>query len=59
MINEPKVLLVDEPFGNLDKNTKILTRNIFYKTIESLKCATLIVTHDVEDIYKDDKIIEL
>ncbi len=59
MINEPKVLLVDEPFSNLDKETKTLTRDIFYKKIESLKCATLIVTHDEENIYREDKIIRL
>jgi len=59
MMNEPKVLLVDEPFSNLDKKTKALTRDFFYNTISNLNCATLIVTHDMEDIYSYDKIIKL
>ena len=59
MMNEPKVLLVDEPFSNLDKKTKALTRDFFYNTISNLNCATLIVTHDLEDIYSHDKIIKL
>ncbi len=59
MINEPKVLLVDEPFSNLDKNTKNITRDFFYKNISAMNCATLIVSHDMEDIYSHDKVIKL
>ena len=59
MINKPRVLLVDEPFSNLDKNTKNETRDFFYENISIMNCATLIVSHDLDDIYSYDKIIKL
>jgi|TARA_B110000444_G_scaffold34837_1_gene30194 putative thiamine transport system ATP-binding protein len=59
IINKPNVLLVDEPFNNLDKKTKNITKDFFYKNISEMNCATLIVSHNLEDIYSSDKVIEL
>ena len=59
IINKPNVLLVDEPFNNLDKKTKNITKDFFYKNISEMNCATLIVSHNLEDIYSNDKIIKL
>jgi len=59
IINKPSVLLVDEPFNNLDKKTKNITKEFFYKNISEMNCATLIVSHNLEDIYSNDKVIQL
>ena len=59
IINKPSILLVDEPFSNLDAKTKNMTREFFFKNISEMKCATLIVSHDLDDIYNYDKVIKL
>jgi len=59
IINKPSILLVDEPFSNLDARTKNMTREFFFKNISEMKCATLIVSHDLDDIYNYDKVIKL
>ena len=59
IINKPSILLVDEPFSNLDAKTKNMTREFFFTNISEMKCATLIVSHDLDDIYNYDKVIKL
>ncbi len=46
---EPKVLLLDEPFQNLDSETKYPIMKKLRKILKVEKVATIIVTHTVED----------
>jgi iron(III) transport system ATP-binding protein len=46
---EPTLLLLDEPFSNLDSTLKIRLRNEILTIIHTLNITTLIVTHDKED----------
>ncbi|MDD3241567.1 MAG: ABC transporter ATP-binding protein [Bacilli bacterium] len=59
LINHPKVILADEPTGNLDSDTteKIyeLMRNICYE----LKTTFIIITHDKKIAEKADRIVEI
>jgi iron(III) transport system ATP-binding protein len=47
---EPKVLLLDEPFSNLDAPLKASLREGLTKVIRKTGVPTLLVVHDVEDV---------
>lgn len=49
MIVEPKLLLLDEPFGALDSNTRQKMQSLFIKLVEQLKISALFVTHDLKE----------
>lgn len=46
IINHPKIILADEPTGNLDDSTAKDIRNLFVRLKEDDKMAVIIVTHD-------------
>ena len=50
LVNEPSLLLADEPTGNLDTNTSIEIMNLFHE-LHDLGNTIIIVTHE-EDIAK-------
>lgn len=49
MVVEPKLLLLDEPFGALDSNTRQKMQSLFLKLVEQLKISALFVTHDLKE----------
>ncbi len=54
---DPKVLLMDEPFGSLDVQTRELMQEELNKIWESTRKTVLFVTHDIEEaIYLGDKV---
>lgn len=58
LANEPKMLLMDEPFGALDYATKIDMQMEVEKIRLKRPLPTLFVTHDVEEaVYLADRII--
>lgn len=58
LINNPKVLLLDEPCGALDALTKIQLQNEILKIWQKEKTTMIMVTHDIDEaIYLADKII--
>ncbi|MEI6131381.1 MAG: ABC transporter ATP-binding protein [Bacillota bacterium] len=46
---DPKILLMDEPFGSLDPLNRIRLQNEFLKIQRYLKKTVIFVTHDVEE----------
>ena len=46
---EPKVLLLDEPFGALDALTRARLQDELMKICEMTKATTIMVTHDVDE----------
>jgi len=52
LTKKPKILFVDEPTGNLDKNTAHDVMDIFFEYIEENDSAMVLVTHDEELAYK-------
>jgi len=50
LITKPKLLLLDEPFSNLDKINKDIIIKILKNILEELKIPTIVVTHDYNDI---------
>lgn len=49
LVNNPDVLLLDEPFGKLDSLTRMSIQNDFLKLSQRRSLTTLLVTHDVEE----------
>ena len=49
LIREPELLLLDEPFSNLDSNIKLSMRDEIYKIIKETQTTTILVTHDIND----------
>ncbi len=55
---DPKVLLLDEPFGALDALTRSVLQDELLRIWEKDKKTMLMVTHDVEEaIYMSDRIV--
>jgi len=49
LINEPSILLMDEPFGALDVQTKAMMSNELLALWEQAKPTVIFVTHDLEE----------
>ena len=60
LANDPKILLLDEPFGALDNQTRALMQEMLLWIWERDQKTVLFVTHDIEEaIYLSDTIILL
>lgn len=58
LANDPKVLLMDEPFGALDAHTRILMQRELLRIWKNNQKTILFVTHSVDEaIYLADRII--
>lgn len=51
MVVNPAVLLLDEPFANLDRNLKMETARFIRKTQKEFGIPTISVTHDLEEAF--------
>jgi NitT/TauT family transport system ATP-binding protein len=49
LINNPRILLMDEPFGALDAQTKVIMQNELLKLWEQLRPSVLFITHDLDE----------
>lgn len=52
LINEPELILADEPTGNLDPSNAGVVRNLLFSIVQKHNKALLVVTHDIEGIAK-------
>jgi NitT/TauT family transport system ATP-binding protein len=53
----PKVLLLDEPFGSLDAQTRLIMQQILTNMWQRLKTSVLFVTHDIDEaIFLSDRV---
>jgi lipoprotein-releasing system ATP-binding protein len=59
LINDPLIIMGDEPTGNLDKKNGEVVFNIFKQLAHEFKQTLLIVTHDQEFAKSTDRIIEM
>ncbi len=59
LINNPHIIMGDEPTGNLDKKNSLVVFDIFKKLAQEFHQTLLIVTHDPEFAKNTDRIIEM
>jgi NitT/TauT family transport system ATP-binding protein len=60
LINDPKVMILDEPFRGLDAMTKELMQEFYLKLFEETVLTTLFVTHELEEaIFMADNLVLL
>ncbi|MCF6308882.1 MAG: ABC transporter ATP-binding protein [Sulfurimonas sp.] len=59
LTKQPRILFVDEPTGNLDKETAKEVMNILFEYIEQMNSGMILVTHDEELAHKCHKVFRL
>jgi sulfonate transport system ATP-binding protein len=60
LAHQPRVLLLDEPFGALDAITRLQLQDELLSIREKEKITTVLVTHDIEEaLYLGDRIVVL
>ena len=58
VLNDPKVILLDEPFRGLDALTKTVTQNSLLELYDMTPKTILFITHDLEEaIYLADRVL--
>jgi NitT/TauT family transport system ATP-binding protein len=58
LIRDPKILLMDEPFGPLDAQTRLIMGNLLLDLWSADRKAVLFVTHDLEEaIALSDRVV--
>ena len=59
LINEPNIILADEPTGNLDIKTGEMVFNLFKDLVKEFNLTAIVVTHNEELARTSDKIYRL
>ncbi len=59
LMNDPLIIMSDEPTGNLDKKNSDLVFGIFRELVQEFDQTMLMVTHDLELASKTDRTIEM
>jgi lipoprotein-releasing system ATP-binding protein len=59
LINDPGIIMCDEPTGNLDKTNSLIVFDIFKELTEKHGQTLLVVTHDQEFAKNTHRIIEM
>ena len=59
LMNQPKIILADEPTGNLDSQTTDSIYQLFRKINQELGTTFIIITHDRRVAEKADRIVEI
>lgn len=59
LVTEPKLILADEPTGNLDKSNTDMILDLLINSCKSTNSTLLMVTHDMDLLKKFDKVYTL
>ncbi|EQC49178.1 TOBE domain protein [Bacteriovorax sp. BSW11_IV] len=60
LVNHPEILVLDEPFSNLDKSLREELKAELFEICEEREITLLMVTHDLEDAFSEsDRIMVL
>jgi len=60
LATQPRVLLMDEPFGALDALTRAHLQDELLRIVAETRCTTIMVTHDVDEaVLLSDRIVML
>ena len=59
LINEPSIILADEPSGNLDTSSSNKLHDLFLDLRKDFNYTFIIATHDLELAKKSDRVLEI
>ena len=59
LMNEPKILLADEPSGNLDSENAAILHDLFFELRDKLGLTIIIVTHNEELASRADRSLRM
>ena len=60
LVNRPRVILMDEPFGSLDAQTRLQMQQMLLKLWHELHMTVVFVTHDVDEaVFLSDRVVVL
>ena len=59
LINEPSIILADEPSGNLDTSSSNILHDLFLNLRKDFNYTFIIATHDLELAKKSDRVLEI
>ncbi len=59
LINKPRLLLADEPTGNLDRETGGLVLDTMLELARALRQTLVVVTHDTATAARADRTVRL
>ena len=59
LANKPKIILADEPTGNLDQNTTLSVFESLLKIVKKTNLAALIATHNLDLAKRMGRVVEL
>ena len=59
LINEPDILMCDEPTGNLDTKNTDMVFDVFRQLVDESNKTILVVTHDIDFADASDRTIEM
>lgn len=59
LINDPAVILADEPSGNLDTENKTELHNLFFQLRDEMNKTLVIVTHDMQLAKMADRMVKM
>ena len=58
LVNNPRVLLMDEPFGALDAQTRLMMQELLLQIWSEVRTTVVFVTHDIDEaIFMADRIL--
>jgi len=59
LVNDPPIVLADEPTGNLDSHSGSLVLDLLYRSCKEIGKTLILATHDPAVVQRADRIVEL
>ncbi len=59
MMNQPEIILADEPTGNLDSQNSVRVQDLFFNLQEKFKVTLIVVTHDLSFASRFPRILKM
>ena len=59
LINEPSIILADEPTGNLDLSSSMNVIEVFDRLVDEYDCSIILATHDLNIASLQDRVISI
>ena len=59
LVNNPSLIIADEPTGNLDKKTAMNIVELFNRLVDEFDCSLFLATHNIEIANLQNKVLNM